>query len=159
MTKVYHRYSLPDRSTLSRHEPGETATVQAAAAECDINNIVRRLLEGRDAGVPVNHGGYSDVSGHVDMKTNLDIIRRHQSSYNELSPEIRERYKTPLEYYNAQQQALEKEAGTRDSLDVSGPTDSEHAVSSKKGATNEEATHVSKVSKKAIQKSDRHEAD
>lgn len=155
MTKVYSYFDRPDRSLLSRHEPGESATVQAAALECDINNVVRRLLEGRDPGVPVNHGAYSDVSGVPEMKSNLDIIRRHESNYAELPPDVRQKYKTPLEYYNAQQQTLLKELQDQTSLDVSGPTDSESMSVHKKGARNETQTHESKNVQKDVQKSNR----
>lgn len=156
MTKVYHRYA--PHNFCPRHVPGETATVQAAQHECDINAIVTRMLAGNAPGVLLKEGTYSDNTTHTDMKTNLDVIRRHQSSYNELPEDIRMRYKTPLEYYNAQQQALEQEASDQHPLDVSGPTDSK-PVSSKRKELNETQTPEPKNGKKDLQTSNRHEVD
>lgn len=152
---VFNRF---EASSISRHlpDPGETSAVQAARDETDINTIVERLSRGQDPGVQQHHGSYSDNTGHVDMKSNLDIIRSHYSRYNELPDQIREIYKTPLEYYNAEQQALEKSLETRDPLDVSGLTDSKAGSSTKnEGEQREEKTSHKQVGQKNVQKSDR----
>lgn len=141
-----------------RHIPGESLTVQAAALECDINNVVRRLMAGHDPGVPINQGSYRDNTGHVDLKTNLDVLRRHQSAFNELPDEVRAKYKTPSEYYDAQHQALLQQAGTSNPLDVSGPTDSNGvAVSSNSSGRKPSETKSprSKTSQNNIQEGDR----
>ena len=114
---------------------------------------MRRLKEGLDPGVRVHSGSYVDSTKFVDQKTNLDILRRHQSNWEALPDNIKARYKTPSEFYEAQQKALEESARTSNSLDVTGPTDSKPDVSSKKGesleAQNAAPSQARKVFKKA----------
>lgn len=145
-----------------RHIPGESLTVQSAALECDINNVVKRLLAGQDPGVPLNNGSYRDNTGHVDLKTNLDTIRRHQSAFNELPDEVRSKFRNPSEYYDAQHQALLQQAGTSNPLDVSGPTDSNSvAVSSNSSGRKSSETKISrsKNGQKNLQEGDRGEPE
>jgi len=150
---VYDRFNRPYNGPPPT-PAGDVATVQAAASECDINVIVRRLKEGLDPGVRVHSGSYVDSTKFVDQKTNLDILRRHQSVWESQSDAIKARYKTPAEFYEAQQKALEESARTSNSLDVTGPTDSKPDVSSKKGESLEAQNAASKSGKKGVQKGD-----
>lgn len=158
MTEVFNRFQAPRNHP--RHICGESKAVGAAKNECDINRIVERMLAGNSPGVPIKEGRFMDATLVVDMKDNLDVITRHQSAYNELPEHIRATYKTPLEYYGAQQKAFAKTLRTSDSLDVSGPTDS-NAVSQTplRKEPSEAKTIKSKNGKKDVQASDGDEID
>lgn len=149
--KIYHRYS--PRPRYAPHEMGDIKTVQSAIAECDINNVARRLLSGMDPGVPVKTGVFRDNTSITDMKSNLDIIRSHESAFNDLPPGVRARYSSVSEFYDAQYKALEKSAGNSNSLDVTVPTDSE-AVRTQKGVKREASSDESDSGEKEIQKRD-----
>jgi len=90
------------------------------------------------------------------MKTNLDIIRAHDSAFAELPDAIRQQYRSPMGYYEAQQKIeLEQSSRTSVSLDVTGPTDSKTAVKTKKGASSYETeTNAASSRKKSVQTSD-----
>lgn len=153
--KIYSYFDRPCRNAWESYPEPYKPVLQGAASECDINRIVARLKAGLDPGVPFNEGAYSDNTGVVDMKTNLDVIRRHQSTYNDLPDELRQRYKSPAEFYEAQKKALEESARTSVSLDVTGPTDSKSAVKTKKGAKNYETeTNAATSREKSVQTSD-----
>lgn len=150
---VYDRFNRPYNGPKPTPD-GDVATVQAAASECDINVIVKRLKEGLDPGVRVHSGSYVDSTQFVDQKTNLDILRRHQSNWEALPDNVKARYRTPGEFYEAQQKALEESARTSNPLDVTGPTDSKPDVSSKKGESSETQNAASKSGKKSLPKGD-----
>nr|QJB18795.1 MAG: internal scaffolding protein [Microvirus sp.] len=155
MTKIYSYFDRPRRNAWESYPAPDTPVLQGAALECDINRVVVRLKQGLDPGVPLNNGRYSDNTAVIDMKSNLDIIKSHQSDFEELDPAVRQKYRTPLEFYEAQQKALVERARTSVSLDVTGPTDSKLAVSTKKGAkTYETETDAASSRKKSVQTSD-----
>lgn len=153
--KIYTYFDRPRRNAWESYPEPFQPVLQGAASECDINHIVARLKKGLDPGVPFNEGAYRDNTGFVDMKTNLDVIKRHQSTYNDLSDELRQKYKSPAEFYEAQKKALEESARTSVSLDVTGPTDSKPAVKTKKGAKNYETENNGAPSReKSVQTGD-----
>ena len=133
MTKVYHYFDRPQRNAWVDYPEPDKPVLQGAALECDINRVVARLKQGLDPGVQLNQGVYRDNTGIPDMKTNLDVIRSHESAFADLPDAIRQKFRSPLEYYEAQQKkALEESARTSVSLDVTGPTDSKLAVKTKR---------------------------
>lgn len=142
--RVYTRYSPPPRH--APHPPGESRTVQTAIAECDVNNIMRRLMSGMDPGVPIKTGFYRDETQIRDMKSNLDIIRSHESAFNQLPEGVKAQYGSVSRYYDAMIQDLESEQGNSESLDVTVPTDSKAVSSQKKGEKNEAKTSASSSS-------------
>lgn len=151
---IYSRYDKHPRKAWVQYPEPAKPVLQGGAPECDINNIVRRLRQGLDPGVPINGGSYRDNSEVVDMKSNLDIIRAHESRFNELPEHLQEKFRTPLGYYNAELQALAESQRTSNPLDVTGPTDSKSPVSTKKGAKNETESATSSNRKKSVQTSD-----
>ena len=89
------------------------------------------------------------------MNSNLDIIKSHYSRFEELPAAVRQTYRSPVEFYEAQQKALDESARTSVSLDVTGPTDSKSAVKTKKGASSYETeTNAAPSRKKSVQTSD-----
>ena len=153
MTKVYHYFDRPQRNAWVDYPEPDKPVLQGAALECDINRVVARLKQGLDPGVQLNQGVYRDNTGIPDMKTNLDVIRSHESAFADLPDAIRQKFRSPLEYYEAQQKkTLEESARTSVSLDVTGPTDSKLAVKTKKGAkTYETETNAGSRREKNIQ--------
>lgn len=153
--KMYSYFDRPRRNAWETYPEPDKPVLQGAAAECDINRVVARLKQGLDPGVPFNDGSYSDNTGVVDMKSNLDIIKSHYSRFEELPAAVRQKYRSPVEFYEAQQKALDENARTSVSLDVTGPTDSKPAVKTKKGAQNYETeTNAATSRKKSVQTSD-----
>lgn len=153
--KVHHYFDRPCRNAWESYPEPDMAVLQGAVGECDINRVVARLKKGLDPGVPFNDGSYRDNTGVVDMKSNLDIIKSHYSRFEELPDDVRQKFRTPAEFYEAQKKALEKSAKTSVSLDVTGPTDSKPAVSQKKGAQNHETdSNATPSRKKIVQTSD-----
>jgi len=157
-TVIYTRYDRSPRQVWESFPEPYQHTINGAAPECDINNVVARLRQGLDPGVTLRSGQYRDNTAIVDMKTNLDIIRSHESVFNALPQHMQERYKTPFGYYSAlaelEKNRLEQQAGTSVSLDVTGPTDSKLDVSSKKGGSRETETNEIRSGQVDIQKSD-----
>lgn len=152
MTKVYHYYDRPQRNAWVDYPEPDKPILQGAALECDINRVVARLKQGLDPGVQINQGVYRDNTGIPDIKTNLDVLRAHDSAFAELPDAVRQKYKTPAEYYEAKKIALEQRARTSVSLDVTGPTDSKSAVKTKKGAkTYETETNAGSRREKNVQ--------
>lgn len=153
--KIFTYFDRPCRNAWDSYPEPDVPVLQGAIAECDINNVVARLRKGLDPGVPFNDGAYRDNTGVIDMKSNLDIIKSHYSAYEELPDDVRRKFRTPAEFYEAQKKALEKSARTSVSLDVTGPTDSKPAVKTKKGAQNYETeTNAAPSRKKSVQTSD-----
>ena len=103
MTKVYHYFDRPQRNAWVDYPEPDKPVLQGAALECDINRVVARLKQGLDPGVQLNQGVYRDNTGIPDMKTNLDVIRSHESAFADLPDAIRQKFRSPLEYYEAQQ--------------------------------------------------------
>lgn len=155
MTKIFSYFDRPCRKAWESYPEPDKPVLQGAARECDINRVVARLKQGLDPGVPFNDGSYSDNTGVVDMKSNLDIIKSHYSRFEELPAAVRQKYRSPVEFYEAQQKALEESARTSVDLDVTGPTDSKSAVKTKKGAkTYETETNAVSRREKNVQTSD-----
>lgn len=74
-------------------EPGSSLTKQAFKEDCDINKILAKvqrtgMLEHLASGEPF----YGDVSELVDYKEALNVIKRANDLFLEMSPEIRERF-------------------------------------------------------------------
>lgn len=153
--KIYNYFDRPRRNAWESYPEPHAPVLQGAALECDINRIVARLKAGLDPGVPFNDGAYSDNTGLLDMKSNLDIIKSHYSRFEELPDAVRKKFRTPAEFYEAQKKALEESARTSVDLDVTGPTDSKTAVKTKKGAQNYETeANAASSRKKSVQTSD-----
>lgn len=153
--KIFTYFDRPRRNAWLQYPEPDTPVLQGGASECDINNVVARLKKGLDPGVPFNDGSYRDNTGVIDMKSNLDIIKSHYSQFEELPDDVRQKFRTPAEFYEAQKKALEKSARTSVSLDVTGPTDSKPAVKTKKGAKNYETeTNAAPSREKSVQTSD-----
>lgn len=150
--RMYTYFDRPQRKAWAEYPEPSKPVLQGASAECDINNVVARLKKGLDPGVPFKDGAYSDNTAHVDMKTNLDIIRKHDSVFEGLPDYLRKKFRNAAEYYEAIKNELAESSGTSVPLDVTGPTDSDHAVKQKKGASsNETETNVAPNRKKSIQ--------
>lgn len=156
MPRVYNVWEAPNTPPPESYPEPYYPTVLAAAQECDINNIVVKLLHGHDPGVRLNDGSYRDNSAIPEMKANLDIIMKHNSAFAELPSELQREYRTPARYYEALQKEIEHNLGTSHSLDVSGPTDSKTVSSQKKGALNEEENATSATGEEDVPKGHRH---
>lgn len=74
-------------------EKGSSMTKQSMKDECDINKILAKvqktgMLEHLAQGTPF----YGDVSDLVDYKEALNVIKRANELFMDMSPEIRERF-------------------------------------------------------------------
>lgn len=134
-------------------EPGKSLVIESAAADHDLNNIVKRLKQGLDPGVAIRESRYG-LSITSEMKEDSIMrVKDAQSQFEALSPEVRGDTKSFAEYLESK---LTREGGTVDSLDVTVPTDSKSVSSTqkKKGSSSETKTVKQSGGEKNIQKGD-----
>ena len=151
MTKFRTQYSKWPRQI--RENVGESMVVASAAADHDLNIIVKRMKQGLDPGVPINESRYG-LSITPEMKEDsLRRVKDARSQFESLSPEERGDTKSFAEYLETK---LTRQGGTVDSLDVTVPTDSKSVSSNstKKGLSSETKTAKQSASKKVIQEGD-----
>lgn len=85
---------MPDKKNphaLYCDEP--SLTVQSFKDECDINQIIARVLKGNDLQhVNSRAAKYGDFSNVPDYQSALDLVNRANGFFMEMSPQIRERF-------------------------------------------------------------------
>ena len=151
MTKFRTQYSKWPRQI--RENVGDSMVVASAAADHDLNTIVKRMKQGLDPGVPIKESRYG-LSITPEMKEDsLRRVKDARSQFESLSPEERGDTKSFAEYLETK---LTREGGTGDSLDVTVPTDSKSVSSTqkKKGSSSETKTVKQSAGEKIIQKGD-----
>jgi len=132
-------------------------TVQSAASENDLNQIVKRMKQGLDPGVGISEARYGLSITSQMKEDSMQRVAEAKSQFEALSPEERGDTKSFAEYLESKLKSkLTQEGGTVDSLDVTVPTDSKSVSSTqkKKGSSSETKTANKSAGEKNIQKGD-----
>lgn len=149
---ISFRTQFSEYLRVSREVGGPSLTIQSAAPENDLNEIVRRMKQGLDPGVPMRDARYGVSVSAEQREASLQTVADAKSKFEELTPEERGETKSFAEYL---QSKLTREGGPLDSLDVNGPTDSNvSSTNKKKGPSSETKTAKQPNGKKDVQKGD-----
>lgn len=148
---IKFRTQYTPRLSVPRIIVGESLTIQSAAAENDLNEIVKRMKQGLDPGVPIRESRYGVSITPEQREASMQTIAEAKSRFEELTPEQRGESRSFAEYLETK---LTREGGPLQPLDVNGPTDSKPVSSTKKGQSSEKKTAKQPDSKKDIQKGD-----
>lgn len=87
---VRNRFSRVRKTQPESDEP--SMTKQSMAAECDINNIMRKFVKtGAVAHVNKHGGHYGDVTA-LDFRESMEVVRRSKEMFAELPAKLRARF-------------------------------------------------------------------
>lgn len=87
------RSNFTGRNRVQTKISGETRTKGSFAAECDVNNIMKKYL--RTGNLPNTNPippQYADVSELVDYRAALDLVQAANDSFNSLPSKVRARF-------------------------------------------------------------------
>lgn len=142
---------------VTRDIGGPSLTIQSAAMENDLNEIVKRMKQGLDPGVPIREARYGLSVTADQRESSMRTVADAKNRFEELDPEDKGETKSFAEYL---EKKLTREGGPFNPLDVNGPTDSKSVSSTKKkGTPSEKKTADKQGSKKDIQEGDGNEPE
>lgn len=72
-------------------------TKQSMRNDCDINNIIKKYVKTGVMPPPTKKAIYGDFSMMPNMQERYNAMIRAEGAYNSLSPQVRDRFKTPKE--------------------------------------------------------------